>query len=63
MAPGEEDVVVVSRSGRLLDLDCRKVRVGREEETMAAGRSMGATSIDAGSVSFVCTRGEICCAI
>jgi hypothetical protein len=63
LALGEGDVVAVSMSGRLLDLDRRRVRVGREEGTMAAVRSMGATSGDAGSISFVCSRGGNCCAV
>ena len=61
MALGKVDVVDVSR---LLDLDRRKIRVGREVGTVvAAVRSMGATSSDAASVSFVCPRGEICCTV
>jgi hypothetical protein len=46
MAQGKEDVVAESMSGKLLDLDRRKVRVGREEGTMGAVGSMGATSSD-----------------
>ena len=49
-----EDVVDGSMSDRLLDLDCRKIRVGREEGRMVAVRRMGATSSDADSVSPVC---------
>ncbi len=65
MALGKEDVVAESMSGRLLDLDRRKIRVGREEVTMAAVGStgMGTTSSDAGSVSSVCPRGESCRAV
>lgn len=60
---GKGDIVVESMSGRLLDLDRRMVRVGREERTIAAVGSLGATSSDASSVSSVCPRGELSCAI
>lgn len=63
MALGKEDVVGESMSGRLLNPDSRKIRVGREEGTAAALRSMGATLSGAGSVSSVCPRGKLCCAV
>ena len=63
MALGKEDVVGESMSGRLVDLDRRKIRVGREEGTMAGLRGMGATLSGAGYVSSVCPRGELCCAV
>jgi hypothetical protein len=63
MALGKEDVLAESMSGRLLDLDRRKIRVGREEGRMVAVRRMGATSSDADSVSPVCPRGEFYCAV
>jgi len=60
LALGKEDVVAECMSGRLLDLDGREVRVGREEGTTEAVRSMGVTSCVAGSVSSVCPRREFC---
>ena len=54
MALGKEDVVGESMSGRLFDLDRRKIRVGREEGTTAALKSMGATLSSASYVSSVC---------
>ena len=45
MALGMEEIVAESMSSRLLDLDRRKLRVGREEGTLAAERSTGATSM------------------
>ena len=63
MALGKEEIVAESMSGRLLDLDRRKICVGREEVAMAAVGSMGGTSSDAGSVSSVRPRGESCSAV
>lgn len=45
MALEKEEIVAESMSGRLLDLDGREIRVGREEGTTAAVRCMGATSM------------------
>jgi hypothetical protein len=63
MALGKEGVVAEYMPGRLLDLDRRKIRVGREGGTMAAVRGMGVASSGAGSVSSVCPRGKFRCAV
>src|SRR5258708_22964000 len=62
-ALGKGNVVDESMSGRLFDLDRRKIRVGREEGTIAVVGRLGVISSDADSASSIYPSEGVCCAV